>query len=317
MIIDSIDDLTNSYGYVSMGIKPSGKLHLGTAMTVLSSIAAVKPGGTVDIRIMDLDFDHQRGPVFTPFFWRADEDGCHDYMKQHALEEVRDLSHVLSASAGISANIKVDYFSAITWDTAFMVLMSDLFLEPPGRMLLSRNISHSGSGKPGHYLSPMCPCCNTSTSTPGTLNSVGELTVGCLSKTCSVVTYMESMFTPERVSFFYLVDPVRDVLSGADIHVFGGDYGVPYGKSGVSKAMRVAGLIADFAGKSPDIYVGPLVQVDGEKMAKSSSSGFLIEDVNRAYPDWVERLNYMRADKVADVAKYFPKCLLNTHAVYE
>lgn len=77
-------------------------------------------------------------------------------------------------------------------------------------------------------------------------------------------------------SMHYTVDPLRDLLlskynAARILHVFGGDYGVPWGRRGTSKAERLSVLLP-WIDKTArvDHFVGPLLQRYGKKLAKSN-----------------------------------------------
>ncbi len=74
----------------------------------------------------------------------------------------------------------------------------------------------------------------------------------------------------------YTIDPIRDVALARrrDVgvaHVFGGDYGMPWGPGSMPKAQRLSWLIRQIA---PDVtvhhYTGPMIIKEGRKLAKSN-----------------------------------------------
>lgn len=85
-------------------------------------------------------------------------------------------------------------------------------------------------------------------------------------------------------AIFYTLVGLRDVsLLRRDnnkgiLHVYGGDYGVPWGRGYVPKGRRISSLVDDVLGEDTkeriDHFVGPiLVTKNGEKLSKSSGNG--------------------------------------------
>ncbi len=74
----------------------------------------------------------------------------------------------------------------------------------------------------------------------------------------------------------YTVDPIRDGLltrqhhEGKVLHVFGGDYGIPWGIGNRPKASRMSELMDNIAPDMVDHFVGPMLTRDGHKLAKSN-----------------------------------------------
>jgi hypothetical protein len=94
----------------------------------------------------------------------------------------------------------------------------------------------------------------------------------------------------------YTIDPLRDVVLSrmrnvGVAHVFGGDYGEPWGPRGIPKAHRLSDTIAQIA---PDVtvhhYAGPLLTRGGEKISKSNG--------DHAEPPSVRQLERMLSDAV-------------------
>jgi hypothetical protein len=67
------------------------------------------------------------------------------------------------------------------------------------------------------------------------------------------------------------------------LHVFGGDYGMPWGYNGIPKAQRMSDLMARVTSKPGDPhiehFVGPLLTRDGKKLAKSNGDACAVPDV--------------------------------------
>ena len=117
----------------------------------------------------------------------------------------------------------------------------------------------------------------------------------CYNELCDVNRFMVNLTDPKKVNLFYLLDPIRDLIPNGfgqvtDLHMFGGDYGNPYGESKTCKADRVMGLMNAISDIPPDVYVGPLLRFNGTKLGKSQGGSYEITKMRTQFPDWVERL---------------------------
>src|SRR3989344_6230568 len=93
VINTDLDRLAKSeFSRISLGLKPSGLIHLGTALTFLNGVIALtgNRNATLDAAVMDLDFDFQRGADFISFQVNPDAQSCHSLMKEHTEMEARE-----------------------------------------------------------------------------------------------------------------------------------------------------------------------------------------------------------------------------------
>lgn len=87
-------------------------------------------------------------------------------------------------------------------------------------------------------------------------------------------------------SMHYTVDPIRDGLLNEQfndrkvLHVFGGDYGIPWGRSGTPKAERMSELMSVVAPGRVEHFVGPMLVRDGAKIAKSNGDAHAIPEMH-------------------------------------
>lgn len=307
---------------VSLGLKPSGLMHLGTAMTFLHGMIALSnnPYASLNVTVMDLDFDYQRGRDFMSYQGKTDPNGCHEFMKEHTVEEARQTLGEMARYLGVSLDqINVSLFGDITEHPQFQKYLADLFGNESGRRLL-KEIVVGGSGKSTSLLAPICgSCLHSSTVPPKYEESDGtlELRTKCFNEECDVEKYTVGLTSPRKVNIFYLVDPIRDLIqddSGrvVDVHLFGGDYGLQYGENETPKAKRVLKLMTALTEQAPLIYVGPILTFNGTKLGKSSQNGFTVTSLRESYGNWVERLYSMltenseeRALNMSTMGKYF------------
>jgi hypothetical protein len=125
----------------------------------------------------------------------------------------------------------------------------------------------------------MCPCCYTATRGLQKVEKYGNI-YGTVCKLPNCKKTNENFYVcPEAGvgdwTMYYPVDPLRDVLfanerSSGVLHVFGGDYGVPWA-AGKSKCERLASAIKLIA---PNVTVhhsvGPLLMRGTRKVSKSN-----------------------------------------------
>ncbi len=293
------------YERVSLGLKPSGPIHLGTALTFMNGMIALESNKstTLDVMIMDLDHDFQRGKAYHSFFTLPDSKGCHRLMKQHTAQETRETIEEMASYFGVdSSRINIANFSDTVSHPQFQAYMRYLFLSTEGRTILKSTVMDDRKGPTGKLIAPNCEECGYSATKPPKISMEdGTATTNCLNDRCDVDQYSVSIFKPGAVNLFYLVDPIRDLVPNnqgktVDLHVFGGDYGLPWGKPvpetgrEPSKAERVLALMAHLSTETPDIYVGPILLSDGMKIGKSLQNGQTMQSIRANVPNWVSEL---------------------------
>src|SRR3989338_4408612 len=212
VITTDLAELANGeFQRASLGLKPSGLIHLGTAMTLLHGMIALSnnPNASLDVTVMDLDFDLQRGRDFMSYQGKTDPDGCHGFMRHHTLGEAQQALTEMTRYFGIpSDKIKVSFFGDITEQPQFQKYLVDIFGSEYGRRVL-KEIVVGGNGKSTSLLAPICGSCSHSSTVPpkykdsdGTLN----LKTTCFNDECAVKEYQVRLTEPRKVNIFYLVD---------------------------------------------------------------------------------------------------------------
>ncbi|MBI2134108.1 hypothetical protein HYU11_05505 [Candidatus Woesearchaeota archaeon] len=282
------------YGKISMGLKPSGNLHLGTAATVyIASLAASRSGARLDIQIMDLDFDYQRGNFFLPYRYYEDPGKCHGSMREHVKSELEQMLDDVSAFLGGKLEAKVTYFSESSVTQSFIDTVMLLYKEQKLKPLLPGSRQSQDS-----LFSPVCECKRSNTCLPKVDAEKQTVSGMCMFDGCSTVKYTVRAGDDAKLNFHYMLDPIRDAISDAnglkaDLHVFGGDYLMCYGQSHASKVDRISRVV-ETTGHRMSYFVGPTITVYGEKLSKSEDNGMTITSLRGLYHGyWIERLDHL------------------------
>jgi hypothetical protein len=263
---------------ISMGTRPSGTLHLGNLFVLASCMhyLRINSKAQVHVDIMDLDFDTQRGALFTPF---VNLPATRDFIKQ--LEAAVDiLSHELKVDPG---GVKIRYFSD-RLKGADSELRNMLLRLAKGRESV-KALKYSILDMPHRYdtppLSMICDGCHQSNSNFVRYHSKsGLFTAKCDNWTCTTGEYSSDLST-DFFNVHYLVDPVRDLLLPPPVlHVYGGDYGLSNGQSDTVRFMRVAAVMEaariclGLETEAPSFFIAPLItDHHGKKISKTESNG--------------------------------------------
>lgn len=293
-IISNLDDLLErKYERISLGLDPSGPIHLGTALVFLQAFLAMQknPETELNISITDLGCNRQRGKSFISYLNQKDPSGCHELMKEHTKEETENLVSELSSYFGIESKVNLSYFSDLTEKKELQKIFLDLFSTEKGREKIRRTVL-TGSDRSSTLLSPIC-ICGYSSNKPPKFNGT-ELRTRCYNEKCGVDYYGVDLRNLKSVNISYLLDTIRDLIPPkANLHIFGGDYGENYGEDKLPKAERILNLLSSLSENPPRIYVGPLVEYNGEKIGKSKRNGLSVESLRNKYPDWIERMHHL------------------------
>lgn len=286
------------YPRISLGFKPSGKLHIGSVLTLIQGFLYVQsnPGSSLEVNVMDLDYDNQCGHRFDSLYFARDTE-TGELAKDITARELRRISDDITEVLGLASNpVHIMMFSDnLGFGSELLGIIR--------RMAYDRELTRATKraifdGRANSYTVPLtgvCPECHTSNTSPGVLvNDRKAIRSECKNGACEVDSYISEISEIGTYNIHYLVDPVRDIcvedLPGIGAHLFGGDYALPNGTSRIMKADRVMRIMQLYANGSvlPDIYVGPLLTLDGTKMSKSYGAVSIFELENRH--DWIKRL---------------------------
>jgi hypothetical protein len=268
----------HGFDNISMGARPSGTLHMGNLFVLASCMhyLRINSNARVHVDIMDLDFDNQRGLVFTPF---VNLPGTRDFIGQ-----LNAAVEILSGELKVASDrVKIRYFSD-------RLKQGDSELR---KMLLRlaknkesvKAVKYSISDRPGRYDTPpismICESCGQSSSNFAHYRSTRSLfTADCGNVTCTVGEYASDL-SSALFNVHYLVDPIRDLLLAPNtLHVYGGDYGLPHGQSDTLRFMRVAAVMEatrlnlGLETETPSFFITPLItDQHGKKISKSERNG--------------------------------------------
>jgi hypothetical protein len=279
-----------NYGRLSLGLKPSGDIHMGTVATVLNGMLYLydNKDATLKIDVMDLDYDTQRGNNFASFMRMPDPNGCHELMKFHTLEKLGALVDKLSRVIGIdSRRIEIGLYSQNFACEGFSELMMSLIRERSRARIVKRALFDGKSKIHLMPFTPICPECGHSSSKNGRYDHKSDtLSSTCNNDECSNFEQVFSVAVADVTSYnvHYLIDPVRDVFESpgcvrSDVHIFGGDYLITHGIKRKTKVQRSADVMTAVTNELPDFYVGPMLTLNSRKMSKSMGAEIADEHV--------------------------------------
>lgn len=310
----------NGYKRISVGIRPSGSVHIGTALTFLQGLKAVYDNDEsfLDAYVLDLDFDRQREKDFVSYLHKRSDCGCHELMREHTMEEISHMLDEMCSYLGVdSSKVNISYFSDLTENPQFQNYMAKLFGSQEGRILLKESViakprKTSNSDPPKQQksstlISPVCYCGHSSVKPPKMVAGKDLLLrTDCYNDGCDVEKYELSLTEPRRLNIHFMAATVRDFIEKgetkkADIHIFGGDYMLPTHKEGEPKAMKVSKFFSRLSRNPPKVYVGPLLLSNKKRIRKSRDNCYTLDCiVEKRSSDWTERLNIMLEDHLQD-----------------
>ncbi len=298
----------NRFDHVSMGTRPSGTMHMGNLFVLASCMhyLRINSEAQVHVDVMDLDFDNQRGGMFTPFI---------------NLPATSEFMHQLDAAIDILAkklrvdphSVKKRFFSdRLHGDSDLRSMLLSLAKDKTA----VKSMKFAIASRPGRYDTPpismICESCGQSNSNFAHYKSVQDRFVSeCTNVTCGTGPY-ESDLASKPFNVHYLVDPVRDLLlPGAVLHMYGGDYGRPHGPDGTLRFLRVAAVMKaamlnlGIETELPAFFITPLItDQHGKKISKSDGNG--VPSRAPASP-----LSYLK-DEIGHVIKLMELCIDGT-----
>lgn len=268
-----------------MGINPSrDQLHLGHYLTMLQAGKALKTSpGAVGMFFVDNREHHHK----------LQTDGNEDTYRlpgYHATQRVGQLMNDFLARIAdelrckdLPGRVRIqpmsDYMSSRSPANADQTRTGGILYEQLWnyRKEINRLFEFSDTNSM-QYVRPFCRDCKTGVRSDDLVRSFCEgILTTCQSEHCPT----ERIFIqPGRGmmnwSMHYAVDPIRDALLSSQfhdrrvLHVFGGDYGIPWGFDNQPKAQRMSKLMERIRPGMIDHFVGPMLMRDGQKLAKSS-----------------------------------------------
>lgn len=290
---EGIIDVARDADTLTMGITPSGRgiLHHGhfaTVMNLLRSLNAY-PNQRATIFIDDREFNSQQFP---------------ELPDAAVVERVEmDLKIFIQRAAGYLLDESLVPRIQIQRMSEFYTLdgQEGKYL---GEDLLNVMLQHRlavGRFFPKMKISgvngvrALCRDCDMGLNTPDGGRYVDGILTGqkCKNEECPLLGEVISADVARGQTnwmVFYTLVGLRDLLiarqatSEAVLHVYGGDYGLPWGRGEVPKAERISHMVTeigrDGSGGRIHHYVGPLLTTGGRKLSKSKGHGGLPEEVD-------------------------------------
>jgi lysyl-tRNA synthetase class I len=283
---------------ISLGMRPSGQLHLGNIATAISAAEIAYEFGNhrseIVFTICDLDLPEKTdipivGNVVKHYRYAEDKNSCHHKnMSEHNSKTIYQLMEDISKEMGTRFVPKT---------------IAEIQKEPAYRKGLVRILENSeeiaklfpGDTTPKKALVfPICNSCHTANKQQPTFELVKEKGTAVLHTLCenpecsSKGPYsVDVLDTSYELAPHFSLSLLRDTVDPvADVHVFGGDYSVPHGRNGVSRAKKFVQLMEIAGIVPPDLFVGPLFYAkDGLKMSKTDMNGLSFENLVGYFKD--------------------------------
>ncbi|MDO8554177.1 MAG: hypothetical protein Q7S22_05195 [Candidatus Micrarchaeota archaeon] len=275
------DLLSTEFDVVSIGARPSGRMHVGNIFVLVNAIHYLQknPNAKLVFDIMDLDFDNQRGRIFTPF----------SVMQStiNFIEQVELATKIICESFGVNqGRVIVSLLSRRldlnTENEKIPTLRSgflQLFKDPELTKALKYAVVNP---TPGRRFKPpvslICQNCHQSSVEYAVYDSREDrFKANCNNDQCPINEYSTKLDSGEAFNIMYTVDPIRDLLlKGKVVHIFGGDYDQPYLGSGspkfaaIAAANELAKLVWKIETNSPAFFITNLItDSHGVKVSKS------------------------------------------------
>ncbi len=292
---ERIVDVAEDADVLTMGITPSGKgiLHQGHYATVLNLLSSLNhyPGQRAKIFVDDREFNTQQPPKL------PDEDvtqrievGLKGFIARAAA-----FFHDDTLVGRIDIQRMSDFFRAEGLDSEFLgedfLNLMIRYRLAIGKFFPKMKISGVNGAR------ALCRNCGFGKVAPSRVKYLQGVLNGqsCENRRCD--DYESPMMAnivrgDTNWAIFYTLVGLRDVLmaraasNSAILHVYGGDYGMPWGRSGTPKAERISNLVtaigdgSGFAKGGISHFVGPLLTIGGHKISKSRGHGGLPEEVD-------------------------------------
>jgi hypothetical protein len=283
-----IDNLAEDADVLTMGITPSGdgNLHAGHYTTLLNLCGALSRKKTSRGRIFidDREFQNQRPPCIPSRDATLNVEEAIRLFLQHAVSFFHDESLPLK----VDVQRLSDFFREQGKESAFLGM--DLLQLIRRYSETIRSIFHDAPYLYKMPVKPVCPSCDHG---PRQIKHAFVTDRGfrgeCDYEECDGLedTYEVDVARGDTYwSIYYMLLGLRDVLLSDGgrgvLHIYGGDYGVPWNQV-TSKAARISALLTAISGNHHgthvDQYVGPLLMGRGHrKLSKSRGDRLSIVD---------------------------------------
>ncbi|MBU1005748.1 MAG: hypothetical protein KJ561_07990 [Nanoarchaeota archaeon] len=290
---------------LSLGVSPSGNIHVGTLVTITNALhyMAQNEGALLQIAVHDLFSTFQMGLSFLPHKYKQDTYGCHATVPQHTLSEVERFIDGMSGFLGISRDrTKIRYMSDVAYTSEFRRTLNDILQDEQKRNSMRDIVKLSDADNLFVPIHPVCLGCNHSSTRYSEYTPLDStLRAVCLNDQCTNEVYRTNVLdTSRELVLYYLLNLIRDVVpdnngARADVHFCGGDKlevkGTEYGGKDLSILERGEQIMRLVTEDTPHIFVGALVTYRGRKLSKSQRTRFTFDAlVNRYGGEWSAKI---------------------------
>ncbi|NOQ37479.1 hypothetical protein GQ472_01195 [archaeon] len=294
--LDNLDSYEKTIN-INVGLRPSGKLHIGNFATLLLSFMlsdTINSNGKdsmLRLTICDLDLpylEEDGSPDNCIINYRdmPDEEGCHDSFSLHVSDNVEKTVRLVQG-CGLNFNYEINFFSELQKELGYRVGLKKLLDKNMDVKMIYNGDRPRKSKSDKTLVYPLCPECRTSSKSSSRYDSErGVLSMECLNAMCDVDSFEFDVYDTEYdIAVHFFLNAIRDIMIEpfADVHVLGGDYASIHGGNRIRGVEKVKSLMELMGAGTPDYLVGPLLMGNnGQKMGKSIGNGLnffeLIED---------------------------------------
>ena len=288
MITTDLDSIVTKHARsISLGLRPSGNVHLGNLTTIaIAGLLAGKMNAEMHLTICDIDM---------PTVKRGEETSSAVYFKYQkvgnstrARLSAASINHFTSElSYALGIPIRTDFLSDVQAMHPYRTGLSRIIANTTELSAIFTGIKNHGDKRiPVH---PVCGSCNHTPRAQAIYLAPRALKTRCRNDECSDYNknrIIDVLDKRTELGVHYFVDPMRDVMftPRADIHVFGGDYLTPHGTNGMPKVEKVRRITELTRTKAPAYFVGPLLQgPEQEKMSKSEGPVLTYDQMRASY----------------------------------
>ena len=302
-VVRQISSQHNEKNVVSVGIRPSGIVHLGNLVTVILATWLTHKLGAhkseLIINICDFDRPDCSYGDTTPRSYRYMEDKaqCHESLAEH--NSVRIIETLDQICSNLGVNHSYQNVSELQKTKGYRDLLKTLIID---YMKESKSILRGDSNSNKVCISPICSECHTITRKYARLKTRGEVkrvVAECNNPGCKVGEY-DFNFDDSTQEFH--IDPamdiaIKNVILDNQVYVGGGDYLESNGETKTTRIQKIISLLDLISGTQSIFLIAPMVYGEsGKKMSKSDNNGLTLDILKNYFPDvmpqvpWVERI---------------------------
>jgi len=277
---------------VSVGVRPSGEIHLGNLTTLMfSALVADRINSDVHLTICDIDAPTNTENKETMLYFKYQRMGK-TTAAEHGAELVSQFTGELEKRTGIRFHI--DYLSNVQDTHGYRIGLSSLLRNADEVQMIFHGAVDTNKKHVPIY--PVCPCCKHAPREEALALGNSTLKTRCKNKACREFEHtrlLELYDERAELGVHYFIDPIRDVMlqPQADVHVFGGDYQKRHGQNKMPGIAKVE-AITEIASRQlrrpfiPDYFIGPiLLGPDGRKLSKSAGTDITYKSLRNRYGD--------------------------------